>query len=158
MLHLTFLLLLLGVPYIENINICLNTQRFIGAIAKDIAMALTGSLEGRRTSPTANFAILIQYSLSDTRTSLTSTLYSLISRYMHPGAPSTLPRRPLRVHLKLFPCTCTNQQIQVPAMMGVLWSVHCFTSRCNGPNHSAVVCSIFFTTFGAIWAAGYTAG
>jgi hypothetical protein len=153
-----FLLSLSGIPYIANINICLNMQRFIGAIAKDIAMELIGSSEGRCTSPTANFTILIQYSLSDTGTSLTSILYSLISHHMHPGASSTLPCRPLRVHLKLFLRTRTNQQIQVPAITGMLWSVHCFTSRCNGPNHSAVVCSIFFTTFGAIWAAGYTAG
>ncbi len=150
MLHLTFLPSLSGIPYIENINICLNTQRFIGAIAKDIAMALKGLLGGRCTSPTANFTILIQYSLSDTGTSLTSTLYSLISHQMHSGAPSTLPRGPLRVHAKLFPHAHANQQIRVPAMTGMLWSVHCFTSRCNGPNHSAVVCSIFFTMFGAI--------
>jgi hypothetical protein len=135
-LHLTFLPLLSGVPYIENINICLNVQRFIGAIAKNIAMALKGSLGGRCTLPTANFAIPLCSSLSDTRTSLTGTLCSQISHQMCSGACSTHSCRPPRLQMALYPSVHANQQIWVPAMTGVLLSVHLFMSRYNDPNHS----------------------
>ena len=111
-------------------------------------MASKGSLGGGRSLPTRNFAILIQISLSDTGTSLTSTLYSQTSHQMRSGAPSALPQQ-----AALYPSAHANQQIQVPAMTGVLWSVHLFTCRYNGPNHSAVVRCIPFTTFRVIWAA-----
>ena len=111
-------------------------------------MASKGSLGGGRSLPTRNFAILIQISLSDTGTSLTSALYSQTSHQMRSGAPSALPQQ-----AALYPSAHANQQIQVPAMTGVLWSVHLFMSRYNGPNHSAVVRCIPFTTFRVIWAA-----
>jgi hypothetical protein len=102
---------MLSYPYKEHVNICLNMQRFTGAIAKDIAMALKGSLEGGLITPTTNFTILTQTSLSDTGTSLTGTLYSQISHHMHSGAPSTLLHRPLRLQVALYPCARAKQQI-----------------------------------------------
>jgi len=74
-------------------------------------MASKGSLEGGLITPTANFAILTQTSLIDTGTSLTGTLYSQISRHMRSGAPSALPRGPLRLQVALYPCARAKQQI-----------------------------------------------
>ena len=72
---------------------------------------------------------------------------------MRSEVPSALPRGPLRLQVALYPSVHANQQIQVATMTGVLWSVHPFMRIYNGPNYSAVVCSISFTTSGAIWAA-----
>jgi len=76
-----FLPSLSGVPYIENINICLNTQRFISAIAKDIAMALTGSLEGRRVGVRSAHESAAQAQVKDCVIRTQNMLYLYISMY-----------------------------------------------------------------------------